>query len=136
MEASWASDRVPSSLVTKKGAAPPRAMEPEASQPPPRGRPPQGYVWSGDRYVHPESRAPFSRAEHLAALEEMWRQRRLLRYSTDENGVRTRHRETLAKSRRQRGAKARRKKLTNTLLAPVRSPAAKLKEDTDKSPPT
>ena len=108
-------------------------MEPEASQPPPRGRPPLGYVWSGDRYVHPESRAPFSREEHLAAQEEMWRQRRLLRYSADENGVRTRHREALSRNRRQRGAKPRRKKLPNSLLAAMRSPAEKLKGDTHKS---
>ena len=120
----------------KTGTGRSKAMELGSSEPAPRGRPPLGYVWLEGRCVHPESLAPFSRAEHTAMLAEIWRQSRLRRYRQDENGIRTIHREALARSRRLRGAKPRRMKLSNSLLPPVRSPGGELKGDTHKSSPT
>ncbi len=87
-----------------------------AWQSPPRGRPPKGYIWSGACYVHRDSLEPFERVGHEAAPKEIWRQARIARYAADKRGIRTKHRDALARSRRSKGAQPRRKKLENATL--------------------
>ncbi len=107
----------------------------EPVRPAPKGRPPKGHVWEGFGYVHRESLKPYSREEHAAILAELWRQARLLRYSRDERGFRTKRRTALERARRAKGAKPRRKRLANSTLTDARSDPEELKGDTDKSIP-
>ncbi len=121
-------------MAVSQEELPSGSAESQDRRPAPKGRPPKGYIWCGDGYVHHDSLAPYSHAEHEAIMLEQWRQARLQRYREDIRGFRTRRIETQAQARIAKGVKPRRKKLKNATL--VRSEGQEANGDTDKSSTT